>query len=210
LVSVGHLTGQEGASDISADYSTVERWVLIALREIKPDQLVGGIGKADVLTEKLAELAGVEARLEDIGRMLADPDTQLPPQIGKAMTSLTLKRERLQQEVEKARQENATADSKPLTQIRDIFDELETGTEAEIRNKRLKLRGLIACLVERIEIEGIRFGKKRAGTRIWVVMSSGPVATCYQYPDGTGGVSWGGVAWLPAKGKYCGEARPAR
>jgi hypothetical protein len=95
---------------------------------------------------------------------------------------------------------------------RDIFEVLTEGTAAEQHNRRLKLRGLIACLVERIVIEPVKQGR-RVGVHLTIMMRGGGFATAYRHYQGENlwGIGWDSVVWeeKPSKGRVR-KATPAR
>ena len=74
------------------------------------------------------------------------------PQLLTAKADLTTKRDGIKQEIERLRQQEATADSKPLEQAQDILTTLAKKPTRSGTTCGLKLRGLVADIVERVEL----------------------------------------------------------
>ena len=162
LASAGHHSGIKGSCDLTIDYFKVEPMVLALLYQLRPDDLFGKHSKSDTKSIKHLEQAlhGMAARQAELEAALGD-SKQPVPQLLTAIADLNTKAEAIKQEIEALRRHEATADSKPLENFKDIMETLEKKPEAEQHDLRLKLRGLIADIVERIEISPYREKGKR-------------------------------------------------
>ena len=81
------------------------------------------------------------------------------PQLMAAIADLNMKADTIKAEIDRLRQHEATADSKPLEAMKDILTTLAKKPPAERHDLRLKLRGLIADIVEKVELEPYRIGR---------------------------------------------------
>jgi hypothetical protein len=161
LVSVGHRDKVSGACPLVVEYFKAERYLLAMLYQLKPSDLFPAkSGKtANGLREKERELAGMAARLAELEAALGD--TRQPvPQLVAAITDLTTRQDALRGQIERLRQTEATATSKPLEAAQGLLETLDGKPEAERHDLRLKLRGLIADLVERVDLEPYRAGRQ--------------------------------------------------
>jgi hypothetical protein len=168
FVSAGHRASVKGSCPLSIDYFKVEKYLLAMLYQLKPADLLGkGNNKGDGLREKEQELAGVELRLAELEAALGD-SKQPVPQLIAAIAEHNAKRDSIKGQIEQLRQRAATITAKPLEAARDILATLARKPEAERHNLRLKLRGLIADIVSRVEIEPYRKGQQtEARIAVW-------------------------------------------
>ena len=79
-----------------------------------------------------------------------------------ALAELNAKRDNLQGRIEALRQRTATVTAKPVEQVRDILEALAKKPEAEQHDLRLKLRGLVADILERVELKPYKANGGRA------------------------------------------------
>ena len=175
LVSSGHRERIKGACKLSVDYFKVERYVLALLYQLQPDDLFARNGKQGdkSIREKEQELVGVEHRVGELEKALAN-SKQPVPQLLTAIGELQTRREALKGQIENLRQQAVTATAQPVKQVRDILATLATKPEPEQHDLRLKLRGLIAALVEGVELDPYRVGQKTEA-RIKVIWRDNPL-----------------------------------
>ena len=161
LVSYGHLQGVKGACGLTMDYGRVERYVMACLWELKQGDILPAKGKQNDngIGLKRRELAGMEARLVELEAALGD-NKQPVPQLLTAITELTAKRDGLRGMIERMNRTGATAKSKPIEAIHDLLSVIEAKPEDERHDLRLKLRGLIADVVEVVEVEPRKDGRR--------------------------------------------------
>ena len=130
------------------------------LYQLKPADLFAKPPANDTgIKDKERELRGMDARLKELEAALGD-SKQPVPQLMAAISELTAKRDTTTQAIDRLRQHEATATAKPLEQFQDILKTLAQKPEAERHDLRLKLRGLVADIVERIELKPYRVGRQ--------------------------------------------------
>lgn len=150
LVSYGHLSGVEGADSVSIPYPEFERAVLQFLNEIDPSAL-GDKASGSGLAEKQQELSGVDGRLSELREAMANPEMGNLPAILSAVASLEKRRAGLSAEIDRLKEETYT--DKSLTNAKDVCQMLrEAGPEGK-HVLRLRLRSLIAELVEAVYLK---------------------------------------------------------
>ena len=159
LFSAGHKDHVKGACALSVEYGKAERYILDLIFQIKPSDLLPA-RQSDGLADKRGELAGVTARLADLEAALTT-STEPVPALLTAISALSARRDALRQEIESAEVSKAVGKLKPLKGIRDVLGVIEKAPEAERNSLRLKLRGLIASIVERIEIDPYKLPDSR-------------------------------------------------
>jgi hypothetical protein len=210
--SLGHRVGKADACPFSVPYDDVENLILVALQEIKPSEFKG---KSNGQSKVVMELAGVQARLDELVAMMGNTTMRLPTEVGKVVEELNGRRQRLQADIERHKQDEATRQSKPLEQFHTIFDALKEATGGDKHSLRLKMRTLIASLVERIELEPLSQtdGRhKRIGCNVVIRLRGGGVRTAYRHYGTESPMGW---SWLDrpttkkSKGKIVGTAHPA-
>ena len=158
LPHFGGLQGQDcGACKLSADYDKVERYALAMLRQVEPSDLSPRKAETDDIKAKERELLGMELRSQEVEKELMEGN-QPVKQLREAAEGLNERIAALQGQIERMRRQEATATAKPLEAAQGLLDLLADKPPAERHDLRLKLRGLIADLVERIEIEPYKQG----------------------------------------------------
>ena len=173
LVSVGHRNKVRGSCPLGVDYFKVERFVLAMLYQLRPQDLFPTKGKTDTdIKAKERELRGVELRLEELDKLATDTKTPLDKLL-KWKTDMEAKQAALKGRIEGMRRHEAVAVSKPLEATKDLLKTLARKPEAEQHDLRLKLRGLIADLVERIDLVPYKVGRHGVEARITVHYKGG-------------------------------------
>ena len=186
IVSAGHREGVAGACSLSVDYGKVERYIMAVLYELKPGDLFPLKGKrGEGIRERERELAGVEHRLADLEKALGNSN-QPVPQLLAAISELQSRRDGIKGQIENLRQREATATANPVEQAQDIVATLANKPLPEQHDLRLKLRGLIADIVEGVEIEPYRTDGRRVEARVkvhwrdnplgWILIDTGKVS----------------------------------
>ena len=168
-VSFGRLRGLNGANPTPFKHSIVEDLVLKAITEITPDDVRTRRAGGGNISRKVAELAGVEAQLEELQSALGNRKKakQLPQVIG-AIEDLNGRKEKLAALIDKMNQDDHVAASKPLEEVKSILE-----SKGDNRDLRLRLRALIALIVERITIDPVKETSRRNGATIVVAFKSG-------------------------------------
>jgi hypothetical protein len=182
--SLGHRVGKADACPYSVPYDIVEKLVLVSLDELRADDFKPKKGNGQQINKLVMELAGIEARLTEMADMLGNPALKLPDEIGKVMTELAGRRGRVKADIDRLKQEGAMMEAKPLEQYKTILHLLKEGNSAEQNSLRLKLRALIACLVERIEIEPLKQNDghhTRIGCNLVITMIGGGIRKAYRH-----------------------------
>ena len=170
LVSAGHRDKVKGSCGLSVDYWKAEKYLLAMLYQIKPTDLFPKTAKSyNGIKDKERELVGVELRIAEIDKAATAADSKTSvADLLKWKTEATTKADGIKQEIETLRQHEATTASKPLENFKDILTTLEKRPEAEQHDLRLKLRGLIADIVERVELVPYRNGRQRVEAELAV------------------------------------------
>jgi DNA invertase Pin-like site-specific DNA recombinase len=165
FVSAGHRERVKRACPLSVDYVKVERYLLAVLYQLKADDLLPTDNQADGIQSKRQELAGVESRLAEMEKALTG-STQPIPQLLTAISELTAKRDGLRRDIEDKEARKAAIKAKPVKAVHDLLKVIESKPEDERHGLRLKLRGLVASIVDRVEIEPYRTKGKSGGRTV--------------------------------------------
>jgi len=176
LVSQGHLSHLPGSCPIGYGYWDLEKVVVNALIEIKHDDLETRPKSNDgLLNRKVAELAGIETRIAELDEALTGSKRPVAALV-KAIEDMEAKREKVKAAIDQLKREQAAADSQPWEEAKDILELLAAKSGQEEHNLRLKLRGLIALIVDRIVIDPHKING-RVGATIAVKLKSGDAFT---------------------------------
>jgi DNA invertase Pin-like site-specific DNA recombinase len=166
FVSVGHRERVKGACPLSVEYGKVERYILAALYQLTPDDLLGKTGATDkTIAAKERELAGMESRLAELDKALTTSKTPVP-QLVAAISELTAQRDIVRREIDQLKGASATARANPVKAVQDLLAVIESAPESKQHGLRLKLRGLVSAIVERVEIDPYKVASKTGG---WTV-----------------------------------------
>ena len=169
FVSAGHRDRVKGACPLSVEYFKVERYLLAMLYQLKANDLLPADKQGAEIQAKRQELTGVEARLAELEAALTG-STQPVPQLLAAISELTAKRDGLRRGIEGKKARKATVKARPIKAVHDLLKVIEAKPEDERHDLRLKLRGLVASIVDRVEIEPYRreskSGKRTIEARI--------------------------------------------
>ncbi len=167
LTSYGHISMVSGACPVSMDYYGFERAMLSFLRELDPAELDQDRRRDNRLRDAERELAGVEEYLAELDGELADRKRAKGrvATLSKACEHEEAKRDRLLSEIEKLRAElHAT---RPLQDTHNVLDRLASLKGEELHTARLRLRKLIAELVEAVIVWPEKYlGRVHAAVRI--------------------------------------------
>lgn len=150
LFSAGHKDHVAGACPLSCEYGKIERHILAMLFQIKPSDLAPG-KEPDPSAAKRAELSVKEARLRELRDALTTSNKPVS-EIVAAIAELSTACDSIRKQIDALKGSQAAAKAKPLRGVQTISQMLERAPEAEQHDLRLKLRGLIAAVVERIEL----------------------------------------------------------
>jgi hypothetical protein len=165
LVSAGHRERVPKSCPLSVEYFKVERYLLAMLYQLKPDNLLPTAKSKDDMPAKRQELAGMESRLAELEKALTT--TKQPvPQLLTAISELTAKRDAIRQQVDRMEARRATVEAKPVKAMHDLLKVIDSKPEGERHGLRLKLRGLVASIVDRVEIEPYRTKGKSGGRTV--------------------------------------------
>ena len=167
LTSYGHISMVSGACPISLDYYGFERAVLSFLRELDPAELDQNRRRDNRLRDAERELAGIEEYLAELQAELADRKRAKGrvATLSKACEDEEAKRDRILSEIEKLRAELHAA--RPLKDTHTLLDTLASLKGEELHAARLRLRTLIAELVEAMIVWPEKYlGRVHAAVRI--------------------------------------------
>jgi len=195
-VSAGHRERVPNACPLSVDYFKIEAYVLAMLYQLKAGDLLPTDQQADGIQAARQELAGMEARLAELDAALTG-STQPVPQLLAAISELIAKRDGLWRDIEGKEARKATVKVKPVNAVRDLLKVIESKPEDERHGLRLKLRGLVASIVDRVEIEPYRTDGKSGGRTVEARIKlfwQGCIVSDFIGVD-TGKVSVDTVAW---------------
>jgi len=195
LVSYGHIRKIPGSDGLTLNYPDVESVILNFLREIKASDLLDA---DDAVGSELAalqgELSGVEGRLSQLQEKLetaGNIETLL-----KAVSSLETRRAELKKRLLALEQSHAVQDAKPITETQSVIELLDSTTGSELEALRLKLRGMLAAIIESIWILPYKAAGRvaafiqicfKSGQQRVLALVPGPKQTLRQWPldDGT-------------------------
>jgi DNA invertase Pin-like site-specific DNA recombinase len=140
-----------------------EEHILAHLRELPPADVLGVQDPADDRTRLTAELARVEAQLEEVGRLLEDEPSRLLAQHARALEENA---DRLQGELDAANQAIATPTHDAWAQAKSL---LRLTREApDPIAFRLRLRALLRRMLEEIRLLVVARGTDRlAAVQLW-------------------------------------------
>jgi hypothetical protein len=155
LVSRQHWQKQPDSCSISIDYYKLEAQVVRLLWELKAADLNPTTPDRLAIQQATAELEAIDARLAECENALQDYENRNAKpitQLVQAAEGLSLERKRAMANLESVRTNEHQAKSKPLEQVKGILQTIAEHPKEEQVALRLKLRTLIAALVERIDV----------------------------------------------------------
>ena len=136
---------------------------MMALVEIKAADLEAPMVRSEESIQfHRDELAAITQRLAELEKALIDDSTSAVSELQRAIEEQRRRRDAKQQEIDGMEMNNATAAAAPLREIRSIFKHIESKPADEQYNLRLKLRNLIASVVERIELLPRKTGSQKS------------------------------------------------
>jgi hypothetical protein len=175
LVSRQHWQKQPDSCSISIDYYKLEAQVVPRLYQLKASDLHPTAPDRKEIQQAQAELAAIDARLaecenalQDYGNRNAKPIIQLV----QAVEGLSLERKRALANLDRIRTTESYAKSKPLEQFKGVLQTIAEHPKEEQVALRLKLRTLIAALVERIDVRPNKQGH-RSGAEVAIRLRNG-------------------------------------
>lgn len=175
LVSYGHLRGVKGSCEFSLNYEPFEEMLLGFLYELDP-----GCLESDGRTEQFVEAA--EVKVESIRRRMAElrallTDSARPTvvvaDVADALAGLNEQLAEAEAELGITRQEAEAAASRPLDQAKNVLEVLAKSPPSEQHSLRLKLRSLVAAIVERIDVRMYKQPNRRINADVAIVLRSG-------------------------------------
>lgn len=170
LVSYRHKCGEKEACPLTIEYDLLARAVLSYLSEINPAGLNTKGADQSVITAKEQERDGLLLRLKQLQASLEDPEIGNLPTIIKAVASTESKLQLLQSEIEALKQ-NLHKEN-PIIETQDLVAVISEAKGKEKQNKLLKLKSLIADLIESISIRPEKF-KNRIVAIVQINFSDG-------------------------------------
>ena len=121
------------------------------------------------------DLNAVDNRIADLSVALTNMKRPLP-QVLTAIDELQTQRDGMARQMERLRQSAATTASKPLAEAKSVLRMFEQTTGTEQHNLRLKLRGLIANMVERVDLTPRKKKNRRIDCLVSVTFAGGGVS----------------------------------
>jgi hypothetical protein len=150
FVSYGHLRKLGQSNPLTVSLPEFEKHILSHLTELNPEDLKSNVGTSQLRAKQL-ELDGVNQRLKRIESDLAEADEEEYETLKNAARIARKKRDEIKEEVERIQTE-LSADQ-PLIHVHGILKALNEVEGEELHTLRLRLRSLIAELVESIYIK---------------------------------------------------------
>jgi hypothetical protein len=138
--------GNEGASFPLVPF---ERAVLSQLREIEPAELLGTGDGPDEVAELKAKLARVDAVLRSLADQYDDPQEEVPV-ITQKVKAKNAERKALVAKIEEQEAKAASPLSAVWGEMKGIIEVLDNTPPARLPEVRLRLKGLIARIVESV------------------------------------------------------------
>ena len=174
FTSQGRVLHIPNACPVGIDYWVVEKMVLSTITEINADDITPRKKDDGILLKQIAARDGIDKQLDKLRKSLSDlsPKAKSIPYIASAIDELVGKRIVLNDKIDSLEQEKAAIDNKPLQQAKDIMESIESKPEKEKHILRLRLRGLIASLIEKITLDPYKVGRD-CNVRIVVDYKSG-------------------------------------
>lgn len=176
FVSSGHRERVAGACPLSLDYSKVERYVMPCIYQLKAPNILHTTTSPDDTLSLKRELAGMVARYAELEKELTGGRKPVP-ELLKAIDVVSGAMDGIRQKIDHLEAQNATARAKPVESIHETLRTIAAKPEEDRHDLRLRLRGLIADVVERIEIDPYatkcKTGGRAVEARLMVVFKSG-------------------------------------
>jgi DNA invertase Pin-like site-specific DNA recombinase len=174
FTSQGRVLHIPNACPVGIDYWIVEKMVLSTLTEIKTEDIAPRKTDDGALLKQIATRDGIEKRLGELRQALTNlsPKAMPIPDVLSAITEFKEQRALLNEKIERLQQEQAAIEDKPLQQAKDLLELIDSKPDKEKHLLRLKLRGLIATLIERITLDPYKVGRE-CRVRIVVEFKSG-------------------------------------
>jgi DNA invertase Pin-like site-specific DNA recombinase len=157
LVSYGHLSGAAGSDPVSVDYPTFEQVVLNHLTQIRAEDLAPQVNQIHEMRAKEQGRRGVVARIAELEAELANSTKGSVKAITAALAALETRKEQLEGDIARLAAETES-EALPHTQVA-IALLAETKGE-ELHALRIRLRSLIAEIVEKIVIKPESHGRR--------------------------------------------------
>jgi hypothetical protein len=124
--------------------------------QLQPSDLLplGSASQTEILKSCRQEIEGMDLRLSELEAALSG--SKPIPQLLTAITELNAKRDIVCQRIEGMEIQKAVVKSKPIKAVQDLLKVIASKPENEQHDLRLRLRGLIASIVEKVEVEPYR------------------------------------------------------
>jgi len=151
LVSSAARAGIKGSKYIAMPYGAIEQAVLRAIEEIDPKSF--GEDKTSTESEleaRRGKIAGVEARIEKIAKMLLEADT--PETYTRVLGQLETQKRDIELEIEALTMKASTPAKDELGNAQELIDLLGKTTGKELKELRIKLQGKIRAIIDRVNI----------------------------------------------------------
>ena len=172
FISQGHLAHLPKSCPLTVNYRDVEALVLDALTELSVKDFEMKKPDSAQLNDVVAAMVGVEARITELEDALVSSKRPVAA-LTKAIDELESKKEKLKAESDQLKQAESTAEDQPWVKAMSLVELLKNKSgQQDEHNIRLKLRGLIAMIVERITLAPFK-EKGRVGSEVSLVLKSG-------------------------------------
>ena len=150
LVSYKHKKHVVGSDSTSVDYEDFERAVLAFVSELSIEDLRPVADQSEIVA-KVQERAGVVDRLAELEAEIVNMGLGSSPTLLRAVDALEQRVAEIDEEIERLRQEQAAGE--PLDEFQSVLQQLESTDGSDLQNLRLRLRSVLAALIESIYLK---------------------------------------------------------
>lgn len=159
LISYGHLKRVKGADRTTLTYEPFERRLLNELYWLKASDLMPTKENSSIseLAGKRGQLQTIKARLAKYQKDLEDDDKQSDTLLA-VVQNLEQKAKALVLDIGQLERRSAVAATAPLSEVKSIIEVLGEAQGEELHTLRLKLRTVLAQLIDKIEVKPYKKG----------------------------------------------------
>ena len=192
LVSYGHTRQQKGSCPFSLDYFKFESAVLGALYEIDEKTLFPSNEHAEDHALLKATVVGIDSRLAELECLLGDisDGAANAKSLWSAITSLQKQKNETLSKISEVEQALANEESRPLSTAKALIAQINS-VDPHQRQIRLRLRAVIATLVEKVHVNlGKSKSSRRVGARISLTLKTGVTRVLFHGIEVGDGADW--------------------
>lgn len=201
LQSSGKRNGKKNTHNLSVDYYSLEKLVLLALSEIHEKDYIGNFKPNLERSKLLKEIHWIETRIADLENEYKLVGSTTPvATIRQAVEELSRKKIECEQEFEAlASVESSPKELKDISKIQRLFSSRNRDTDI---NLRYQLKNIIPTLVKKIVVWPYKRTNRQICARIIILLRSKRIRTCILVKDkkykGLGLATYYGINKEPA------------